>query len=70
MIDNIDILESKVNDLKKIIFLEKRGEKKDKLIEQLNEYKLEVDIVDNNIELLEKVVILFQKNFRICSRAS
>lgn len=28
MIDNIDILESKVNDLKKIIFLEKRGGKK------------------------------------------
>ena len=59
MIDNIDILESKVNDLKNYISREKG--KKDKLIEQLNEYKLEVDIVDNNIELLEKVVILFQK---------
>ncbi|MDR7869962.1 MAG: ATPase [Tissierellaceae bacterium] len=59
MINNLNSLDANITKLKG--FLAKESGKKEKLIEQLNESKSELIIVSDSIELLDKVVILYQK---------
>lgn len=59
MIKNIDMLENNVEELKE--FLSREKGKKEKLLEQLNQYEVEEKKLYDQIVLLEKVVILFQK---------
>lgn len=56
---NLVSLNNRIGDLKK--YIARETGKKDKLEEQLSEAKCELVIISDNIELLEKVVILFQK---------
>ena len=59
MYDDINILDKNIADLKG--FIARETGKKEKLVEQLNDSKSEFVLISNNIELLEKVVLLFQK---------
>lgn len=59
MIKDLKKLEEEIDNLKNFIF--KETGKKEKLLEQFNMYKKELLVLDENIELLEKVVVLFQK---------
>lgn len=52
-------LDNRITDLKE--FIAKETGKKDKLEEQLSDAKSDLILISDNIELLEKVVILFQK---------
>lgn len=56
---NLISLDNEISNLKK--YIARETGKKDKLEEQLVEAKSELVIICDNIELLEKVVILFQK---------
>ncbi|NLN14872.1 MAG: ATPase [Tissierellia bacterium] len=55
----IDILDERISDLK--AYLARESGKRDKLKEQLEESKEQLNDLLENIELLEKVAILFQK---------
>lgn len=59
MVNNLDLLESNINELRN--FITKECGKREKLLEQLKEYEEEIIELEKNIELLEKVSILFQK---------
>ena len=59
MINNMDDLNSKLEKLKTFV-LREQG-KRDKLLEQLHENKKEIEEIILEQELLDKVVILFQK---------
>lgn len=59
MYDSINSLDNKIANLKE--YIARESGKKDKLEEQLSDAKSELIIISNNIELLEKVIILFQK---------
>lgn len=59
MILNINELENQLNIAKD--FLSKEKGKKEKLLEQLEENKIKVEKISLDIDLLEKVTILFQK---------
>lgn len=59
MIDNIDNLELQLNQLK--TFVAKEQGKKDKLLEQLFNNKKQIEKIQLDQELLEKVILLFQK---------
>lgn len=59
MYDNINTLGDKIANLKE--YIARESGKKDKLEEQLKAAKTELILISNNIELLEKVIILFQK---------
>lgn len=59
MINNINILDQQIDKLKD--FTSKEAGKREKLNEQLNNLSKDYNITDSQIELLEKVVILFQK---------
>ncbi len=59
MINNIDALNDKLEKLKTFV-LREQG-KRDKLLEQLHENKKEIEEIILEQELLDKVVILFQK---------
>lgn len=59
MINDIETLEKSVNGLKS--FVSKEKGKKEKLVEQLNQFEIEAKELHDKIVLLEKVVILFQK---------
>lgn len=59
MIENIENLENRVEELKD--FVSKEMGKKEKLLEQLNQLEVRGEKVNDLIILLEKVVILFQK---------
>lgn len=56
---NLTLLDNRISQLKN--FIAKESGKKDKLEEQLSEARSQLIIITDNIELLEKVVILFQK---------
>ncbi len=59
MYNSIDSLDNKIGSLKE--YIARESGKKDKLEEQLNNARSELIIISDNIELLEKVIILFQK---------
>lgn len=59
MYDSINVLDSKIANLKE--FVAREAGKKDKLVEQLMDAQSELIIISKDIELLEKVIILFQK---------
>lgn len=57
--DDMSYLEDRLIEIRG--FIAKESGKKEKLIEQVNESRLELNEILDNIELLEKVVILYQK---------
>lgn len=59
MIDNIQDLEREIVSLRD--FFSRENGKREKLIEQLNQYNAEMDEILSDVQLLEKVVVLFQK---------
>ena len=59
MINDINSLDVRIKELNS--FLAHESGKKEKIIEQLNGSKEELTILSDNIELLDKVVILYQK---------
>src|SRR5690554_948384 len=59
MYDSINFLDNKIANLKE--YIARESGKKEKLKEQLKDAKSELIIISDNIELLEKVIILFQK---------
>lgn len=59
MIDNLEALDAKLDQIKNFA-LREHG-KRDKLLEQLHENKIQIEEIILDQELLEKVVILFQK---------
>lgn len=59
MIDNIQDLEREIISLRD--FFSRENGKREKLIEQLNQYNAEMDEILSDVQLLEKVVVLFQK---------
>lgn len=59
MINNIEQLEKHIENLKS--YTSKQLGKKEKLDEQLNLYLRDYNYINSQIELLEKVIILFQK---------
>ncbi len=59
MDDKLNSLDKRISELKD--FIARESGKKEKLSEQLNESKSDLLVISNNIELLEKVIILYQK---------
>lgn len=59
MYDSISILDQEIANLRE--YIARETGKKDKLDEQFKEAKSELILISDNIELLEKVIILFQK---------
>lgn len=59
MNEKIIALDEKISDLR--VFLAREGGKREKLEEQLKEVDADLILVSDNIELLEKVIILYQK---------
>ena len=59
MNEKIIALDEKISDLRD--FLAREGGKREKLEEQLKEVDADLILVSDNIELLEKVIILYQK---------
>lgn len=59
MINNLDLLEEDIEILKE--YISKETGKKEKLLQQLKSHEKDILELQNNIELLEKVSILFQK---------
>ncbi|MEW8974357.1 MAG: ATPase [Tissierellaceae bacterium] len=59
MIDNIQDLEREIVSLRD--FFSRENGKREKLVEQLNQYNAEMDEILSDVQLLEKVVVLFQK---------
>ena len=59
MNEKIIALDEKISDLRD--FLAREGGKREKLEEQLKEVDADLILVSDNIELLEKVIILYQR---------
>lgn len=59
MIENIEQLDLKLHQLR--TFISREQGKKDKLLEQLHEKKKQIEKIQLDQELLDKVIILFQK---------
>lgn len=59
MIENIEELDLKLNQIR--TFISREQGKKDKLLEQLHENKIQIEKIQLDQELLDKVIILFQK---------
>ena len=59
MIENIDQLDFELNQIR--TFISREQGKKDKLLEQLHENKIQIEKIQLDQELLDKVIILFQK---------